>query len=295
MNRLRDKVAVITGSTRGLGLAIARAFSREGAAVVVNSRSAQGVAQTVSLLRAEGALASGRAGDVGNLPQVQALAEHAVQEFGRFDVWINNAGVAGTSGPTAEIAPEVFAGVLQTNILGVYYGCWTALQHFLPRGSGKLINLQGMGDRQPSPYQNAYASSKAWVRSFTQALVKEYHDSGVGIYALNPGLMYTDLVRRIDVVEGYGRRLAPFKTILRLWANPPEVPARKAVWLASTATDGRTGLEVKVLTPRRMLGGLLREGWRRLTRRPADPIDVDIRMVPSILSATPRETPGRRA
>jgi NAD(P)-dependent dehydrogenase (short-subunit alcohol dehydrogenase family) len=68
MNRLRDQVAVITGSTRGLGLAIARAFSREGAAVVVNSRSAQGVAQTVSLLRAEGAMASGRACPAGIRP-----------------------------------------------------------------------------------------------------------------------------------------------------------------------------------------------------------------------------------
>jgi NAD(P)-dependent dehydrogenase (short-subunit alcohol dehydrogenase family) len=280
---LQNKVAVITGSTRGFGLAIARAYVQEGAAVVVCSRSEQAVQETVAELKGAGGQASGQACDVGVLAQVQALAQHAVETFGRLDVWVNNAGVSGVSGRTSEIAPEVFAGVLQTNVLGVYYGSWVALQHFLPRNSGKLINLQGMGDRRPSPHQNAYGSSKAWVRSFTQALAREHWDTGVGIFALNPGLMHTELVQRVEVVEGYERRLAPFKTVLRLWANPPELPAQKAVWLASAETDGRTGLEVKFLTPRRMLGGLLRDVWRRMTRRPAEEIELDVRTVPSVL------------
>ena len=103
------------------------------------------------------------------------------------------------------------------------------------------------------------------------------------LHALNPGLMHTGMVQKVDVVEGFEQRLAPFKVVLRLWGNPPELPASRAVWLASAETDGRTGLEVKFLTPRRMLGGLLRDFWRRLTRRPAEAIELDIRTVPSVL------------
>ena len=92
MGLLENKVAVITGSTRGLGLAMAQAFVREGASVVVASRSAEAVTKTVDTLRAEGGQASGLACDVSDLAQVQALADHALNAFGRFDIWVNNAG-----------------------------------------------------------------------------------------------------------------------------------------------------------------------------------------------------------
>jgi glucose 1-dehydrogenase len=283
--KLKGKVAVITGGTRGFGLAIAQAYVREGASVVVASRSPESVARAVQELQALGGQASGIPCDVGQREQVQALAQHAVDTFGKFDIWINNAGITAPYGPTMQIDPEIFVKVIQTDILGVYYGSVCAMQHFLPKGEGKLINILGRGARQPVPLQNSYASSKAWVRSFTLALAKEYKDSGVTIAAFNPGLMETDLMSNVEVVAGYEERMQPLYTVMRMWGNPPEVPAQTAVQLASSATDGRTGMEVRSLGLVRILSGLIREAIRRLVRMPAPEWEIDVRSVPA-------KTPG---
>lgn len=276
---LEGKTAVITGSTRGFGLAMARAYARAGARVVVASRSKASIDQALEVLQQQGGEASGMACDVGERQQVEALANFALQNYGHFDVWINNAGISAPYGPTVHIEPEAFITVLKTNIFGVYYGSIYAMRHFLPRRAGKLINILGRGDRSPVPMQNAYASSKSWVRAFTLALAKEYQESGVGIYAYNPGLMQTDLMEKIEVVSGYEGRLSPLTTVMEMWANPPEVPAEKAVWLASSATDGRTGLEIKELDLLHILGGIVRLGIRRLSRQKGSDYQMQVHSV----------------
>ncbi len=280
MSRLTGKVAVITGGTRGLGLAIAQAYAVEGASVVIASRSQSSVTSAVTSLRQNGVQADGTVCDVGDAKQVRALAQHAVNVFGGIDIWINNAGISAPYGPTLEVPPEQFLNVIQTNILGTYYGSIVAMQHFVPQGNGKLINLLGRGDRQPTANQNAYASSKAWIRSFTLALAQEYKKSGVGVYAFNPGLVFTELLSQLEVVSGHEEEVQPLKVVMRLWANPPEIPAQKAVWLASSATDGRTGLSVSTLTPARMISGILKEGWRLLTGQPTPEIALNVQSVP---------------
>ena len=286
---LEGKVAAITGSSRGLGLAIARAYAEQGAAVIISSRSLQAVEQAVSSLTLSGFQAAGAVCDTGDLSQVEALADLALTRFGKLDIWVNNAGVSAPYGPTLSISAEQFTRVIQTNILGVYHGSLTAMKRFLGQKSGKLINLIGAGAKRPVPLQNAYAASKIWVRSFSKSLAVEYAQSGVGVYIFNPGLVLTDLVTDVEAIEGYGHRMTAFNTVLRMWGNPPEVPAREAVWLASPATDGKTGLEISILTPGRLIGGALREGWRQLTRRP--PIMKDI-TVTSIAPAVPVERNG---
>lgn len=282
MGVLDGKVAVITGSSRGLGLTIARAYAREGAAVVLSGRSAAALQTAAESLKQQGAQVSWQIADVSDLAQVQALAEHAVETFGKIDIWVNNAGVGGVYGPTVAIEPEAFESVVRTIIFGEYYGSVVALQYFLAQDKGgKLINLLGRGDDEPVPYQNAYASSKAWVRNFTLALAKENKKKkGIGIYAFNPGLVNTDLLRKIDVIEGYEKPLQFFSTIIRWWANSPEVPAEKAVELASSATDGKTGLEVKVLNPRILIGGILRDLRRTLTRQPKPDTSLSLNRIP---------------
>ena len=288
MGVLEGKVAVITGSSRGLGLAIAQAYAREGAAVVLASRSSAALAEAAGALERQGARASWQVTDVGELEQVKALANHVVKMFGNIDIWVNNAGYGGIYGPTATIDPQDFERVLRTNILGEYYGSWVALQRFLAQGTGgKLINLLGRGDTTPVAFQNAYASSKAWVRNFTLALAKEYKKTGIGIYAFQPGLVETDLLRRVSVVQGYEKKLKIFSTIIRIWANPPSVPAEKAVWLASAATNGKTGLEVHVLTPGKQIAGLLRELRRLVQRQPPRDTSLKLTMIaPSLPEGT---------
>jgi NAD(P)-dependent dehydrogenase (short-subunit alcohol dehydrogenase family) len=223
---------------------------------------------------------TGIACDVSELEQVQRLARHTVETFGGFDIWVNNAGQAGPYGPTADIDPQSFTRVIRTNIFGSYYGSLVALRYLLSCKSGKLINILGRGEEGPAPMQAAYGSSKAWERAFTLALARENRESGVGIYAFNPGLMITDFLTDVTVVEGYSGRLKPFRTIIRMWGAYPEVPAEKAVWLASHATDGKTGMLVRQSNPFKIILGAVNQGFNLLLRKTNPVPELNITEIP---------------
>lgn len=293
MGVLQDKVIVITGSTRGFGLAMADACGREGAKVVVSSRKAEAVDAAVRELTGKGLTAAGMACDVSQLEQVEALGEFAARQFGGFDVWINNAGLTPAYGPAMHISPSAFLRTVNTNITGTYHGALVAMREFLPQARGKLINVLGRGaDGRKSEMQTAYASSKAWMRAFTLNLAADYKDTGVGVYGINPGMMTTEMLTDVEVVSGYEKRLQIMPAILRMWAKPPDVPAEKAVWLASPATDGKTGLIVSQMGLVGMAGGALREGMRRVLRRPAEDMPMSIQTLPATLPLPNRRGPG---
>ncbi len=143
MGKLVGKVAVITGSTRGIGLAIAQAYAREGAAVVITSRSQSAVDAAVGELKGEGAEVVGLACDVSRQEEVQALAAFAVKSFGKVDIWFNNAGLETAYGPTMSSSVEDFSRVVQTNIMGVYFGSRSALQLIPAPRVGKVDQYGG--------------------------------------------------------------------------------------------------------------------------------------------------------
>jgi NAD(P)-dependent dehydrogenase (short-subunit alcohol dehydrogenase family) len=279
MGLLENKVAVITGAGRGLGLAIAQAYAREGAAVILAARTAGAIEKAVDDLTEQGFQAAGMACDVTDAQQVEQLACMAEDRFGHIDIWINNAARTAEYGPTDRVRPDAFIAATQTNILGTYHGSMAALRRFLPQRSGKLLNLLGAGSDRPAPNQNAYGSSKAWIRWFSTALAREIAGQGVEVLLFNPGLVLTDLLTHVDVVKGYGKKVKPLATIMRMWANPPEVPATKAVWLASHATDSKNGLHVRVLTPTRMLGGAAKELLRFILARKIPPSPLVVKEV----------------
>lgn len=276
---LQNKVAVITGASRGLGLAIARAYAREGASVVLAARTQAAVDRVVEELTAQGQAAAGLACDVSDPQQVEGLAQLAEERFGRIDIWVNNAGVSAPYGPTPEVQPEDFLQTCQTNIFGTYHGSMAALKRFQKQGSGKLINMLGAGSERPAPNQNAYGSSKIWIRWFSSALAKEIAGSGIEVMQLQPGLMMTDLITNVEVVEGYGEKVKPLETVSRILGVQPEHSAEKALWLASSATDGKNGLSVKAVGRGRMLSGALRELFARLSGKKF-PATLKIREVP---------------
>jgi glucose 1-dehydrogenase len=277
---LAGKVAVITGSTQGLGLAIARAFVGAGAAVVVSNHLSDDVARAVDLLARQGGRADGQVCDVREREQAFALADAAMVAFGRLDIWVNNAGVTATQGPTVAVSPDSFTRVVQTNILGTYHGSLAALRHMSPRRTGKLINIVGQGEEKPNPYGNAYGSSKAWIRCFTMAVAEEERANGLGVFTLNPGLLDTELTRRMHVVAGYESRARAFDTVARLMAVPAEESARLALRLAGPASDGRTGIQLRAPVASRLLRGLTRELVRVVLRRPA-PARVSYDILPA--------------
>jgi len=291
MNRLRNKVAVITGGTRGLGFAIARAFVREGATVVVGSRSADSVGRAVDALRREGGRAEGRAVSVIRREDVEGLRDLALEKFHRIDVWINNAGLSCPTGPTAHIPYESVRRLIDTNILGVYHGSLAAMRHFLTQGSGKLINVSGKGEKKPFALHNPYAASKAWEHNFTLAMAREYRKSGIGVFLFNPGVVDSDMLHRLTFIRGYEANIKIFKTVMGILMKPPEHAAEKAVWLASSATDGRTGKRISLVGPATMAGGMAAALARKIIGRRPPPMDVEVEIVEPETSGFQPEKP----
>lgn len=235
---LTCRVAVITGSTRGLGYAMARLLGRHGAAVVVASRSEADVDSAVERLRAEGITASGRRCDTGDLADVEALRDAAL-ELGTLDIWVNNAGAAGVYGPTASTPVDDFAGVVRTNILGTFHGSRVALPVFLAQGHGDLVNVYGHGDRGPVLQQNAYASSKRWVRQFTETVRAETQGTGVRVHGFNPGLVITDLLGTSGPRPGSRRRSRGCRSSSGCGDRPRTSPPGPS-WTSSRRTPPRT-------------------------------------------------------
>ena len=281
---LKDKVAVITGGSRGLGFAIAQTYARAGAKVVIASRTPRAVDLAVDSLRASGYQAAGLDCDVADMAQVEALAQHAIQTFGRMDIWVNNAGLSAPYGPTVHIPRRDFITVINTNIIGTYNGSIIAMRHFLAQKSGKLINLLGRGDKGSIALQNAYSSSKVWVRNFTKTLANEYRNSGVDIFGFNPGLVRTEMLSNVHAVAGYEEQMNPLRFVAMLWENDADVPAEKALWLASPATDGKNGTMVTVLTKRMMLSRLIALPFRKLLNRSTELLPLNVTSVKSAIS-----------
>jgi NAD(P)-dependent dehydrogenase (short-subunit alcohol dehydrogenase family) len=160
------------------------------------------------------------------------------------------------------------------------------MQHFVPRHAGKLINISGMGEKQRFPMHNPYTTSKSWLYTFTMNLAEEYKESGVGVFLFNPGLVETEMYRYLTFVRGYESGIKTFNVVARLFAGPPEPAVEKAVWLASSATDGRTGLRINRIGMGAMLAAVLREAGRMLSGKPAAKLEVNIQTIEPALDVT---------
>ncbi|MDQ0755585.1 SDR family NAD(P)-dependent oxidoreductase [Arthrobacter sp. B3I4] len=268
---LHGRVAVVTGSSRGLGYAMARLLGGQGATVVLASRTSGDVTAAVDRLRAEGISAFGRRCDVSELADVESLRDEALRH-GALDIWVNNAGVSGVYGPTAMTPVDDFTRVVRTNILGTFHGSRVALPVLLARGSGDLVNVYGQGDQGPVALQNAYASSKRWVRQFTETLRRETKGTGVRVHGFNPGLVTTDLLGRITSQPGYEQRLGALQVVVALWGQTPGEAARPLLGLV-----GSDAAEFRDLTKSTLLTRGVRSVFAgRLRRSNRMPLDITV-------------------
>ncbi len=266
MQGLSGKVAVVTGSTRGFGYAVAAELVRAGAKVIVSGRTQASVDQAVVSLEAQGQ-ALGLACDVAVAEQVYALGRVAVRQFGGIDLWINNAGNTPPAGGVIDFPPDAALTAFKTNCLGVLNGTQTALYYMLPRKAGTLVNIYGRGsDLRPSSPSGLYAATKAWVAEFTRTLAEEHKGAGVQIVAFSPGMMLTDL---LDVKLVVGERVQPtmrrMPMVLKALAVPPELPAADLVRLL--ATNRKEFVEyrwMRGLRAMRMIGKLV---WMQMNPR----------------------------
>lgn len=193
---LQGKVVVVTGSTRGIGRAIAEASARKDATVVISSRTESAVEATVAELRRAGAKASGLVANAGHYEELEALRDHALATHGRIDVWVSNAGVSNGYRYLEDEGAAEIHDLITINVLGTLYGAKVMLPYFCERG-GYLMNVCGRGWKgDATPFTTAYGASKAAVASLTRSLAAENKEAtNVSINAFVPGMVDTDFYR----------------------------------------------------------------------------------------------------
>jgi NAD(P)-dependent dehydrogenase (short-subunit alcohol dehydrogenase family) len=218
---------VITGSTRGLGLRMAREFLARGCAVMVSGRTRHTLDSTVALLKSESPKGEvhGHPCDIGDYGQVEALWTAAVQALGGVDHWINNAGIGQATVPIWELAPEEMEAVIRTDVLGVLYGARVAMRGMASVRKGMIWFMEGHGsDGRIMNGLSVYGAGKRSVRYVAKALAVEAQRTGILIGTLSPGIMLTDFtLSRLDRNDAETWKRT--KAVFNILADTPETVA----------------------------------------------------------------------
>ena len=185
---LKDKVVVITGSTKGLGKALALLFLKEEAQVIINSRSQEEVGVTAKEI---GAVAC--AGDVTKENDMQELVDFAVKKFGKLDIWINNAGIWLPHKPIEETDWKRAHDLIEVNLFGTVYGSKSALTQMRKQNFGYIVNIISTSGLNGKINETAYCASKFATSGFTKSLMKEVDGNKIKVIGIYPGGMQTNL------------------------------------------------------------------------------------------------------
>jgi NAD(P)-dependent dehydrogenase (short-subunit alcohol dehydrogenase family) len=191
--KLQGKAAVITGGDSGIGRAVALAFAREGADVLISYLDEHSDAQeTVRIVEKEGRRCIPVAGDIGDAGHCQQIVERAVQEFGRLDILVNNAAYQDDIESIQDVTEKMLLHTYRVNIFAMFYLCKAALPHMQPGST--IINTTSIQAYQPSPNLLPYSSTKGAILTFTKALSEEAIQQGIRVNAVAPGPVWTPLI-----------------------------------------------------------------------------------------------------
>src|SRR3712207_1373311 len=223
--RLEGRVALITGGDSGIGKAVAIAFAREGADVLVSYLYEHEDAQdTVRLVEEAGRRGIAMAGDIGDERHCQALVERATQQLGRLDILVNNAAYQMTHDSVTEHPSEEIEQIFRTNILAMFWLTKAAVPHFKPGAT--IINTASVQAYQPSPELLPYATTKGAIVAFTKGLAQELTAQGIRVNAVAPGPVWTPLIPMsmpADQVEEFGGQTPMGRTAQPAELAPPYV------------------------------------------------------------------------
>jgi len=241
--RLKNKVAIITGGSRGIGFATADKFLQEGAVVILAASSQASADKAVEKLRQKhpGAVAAGIAPDLSSLESVQQAFREATEKYGCVDILVNNAGVS-ESTPFTEYTEEIFDKVMDLNVKGVFNATRAAVECMVARGSGVILSTSSMVSITGQPSGFAYPASKFAVNGLTVSLARELGPKGIRVNAVAPGITETDMMKAVpeQVIEPLIRQIP-----LRRLGQPEDI-ANAFVFLASDEASYITGVVLSV-------------------------------------------------
>jgi NAD(P)-dependent dehydrogenase (short-subunit alcohol dehydrogenase family) len=242
---LEDKVAIVSGASRGIGEAIALAFANAGAKVVVSSRKLESVQGVAARIADAGGKALAVAAHVGHADQCAALIGRTVEAFGRADVLVNCAGTNPYFGPIIGIDEGAYLKTFEVNLRGAVEASRAFAHHVIERkGSGSIVSITSVAGLRAAPMQGVYGMTKAAMISMTQTLAFELGPSGIRVNAIAPGLIETRLSAAITSSPSLVERVNE-RTALGRVGRPEEV-AGAALFLASDAASFVTGQTLAV-------------------------------------------------
>jgi NAD(P)-dependent dehydrogenase (short-subunit alcohol dehydrogenase family) len=239
MFEIPDKVAIVTGSTRGIGLAIAQAFGQAGAKIVVSSRKKENCEDGLKHLKSQGIEAISQPCNMSKRDQVEQLVNKAVSQYGRLDIVVGNAAANPFYGPLTDIEDAAFEKIFATNLQSNLWLCKAALPYIANAGGGSVIMISSIAALRGSKGIGAYGVSKAALIQLTRNLAVEWGPSGIRVNSIAPGLIKTEFARelwedpeRLEKIEN--------RTPLRRIGTPEDI-AGVALFLASDASAYVTG------------------------------------------------------
>lgn len=235
---MNGKTVLITGASRGIGEAAARAFANEGANVVLAARSKDAVE---AFAKDIGPRALASACDVSRFEDVQATVTAAVSHFGSLDVLINNAGVIEPISSLDKVDPTAWGEVIDINLKGVFHGMRAAIPVFKDAGGGTIITISSGAATNPLEGWSHYCASKAGALMLTRSADKENRSHGVRVLGLSPGTVATDMQRQIKASG-----VNPVATLD--WSDhiPPEWPAQALIWMCGPQADPYLGQDISL-------------------------------------------------
>jgi NAD(P)-dependent dehydrogenase (short-subunit alcohol dehydrogenase family) len=244
--RFADRVALVTGGGSGIGRAIARAFAREGATVVVAGRRAEPLAETVAQIHGDGGTGGAAVADVTREEDVARLVATVLERHGRLDIASNTAGVLGATGPLHEVDEPAFAAVVNTNLTGLWLSMKHEIAHMRGNGGGIIVNTSSnVGAHMTRPGLGVYMATKAAVSALTRAAAHEYIGDGIRINAVSPGATATAMsLRPGETEDDRDARLRASVPLGRIGAL--DEVAAAVLWLASPEAGFAVGHDLVV-------------------------------------------------
>jgi NAD(P)-dependent dehydrogenase (short-subunit alcohol dehydrogenase family) len=237
--RLQGKVAIVTGSTKGIGRAVAIGYAEEGAAVIMCGRSEDLAKSLAEELTRKGNKAVALRLDVTSVDSVNQVVAQVVKQFGRIDILVNNAGISPIWKRAEETGKEAWDQIIATNLTGAFLCAQAVGKEMIKQKSGKIINMTSVGGQVALPRLVAYCASKAGIISLTQVLAAEWAQHNILVNAIGPSYVETEFTAGLRGNERIYDELKN-KNLLKRFARPEEVVGA-AIFLASDESNYITG------------------------------------------------------